>query len=100
MAVLSGRPSPLTSPTAARVASHRYLADAAQETSRTLSARNRQVSLPLVPCVVEVPAFRSLSVTTRTTALLCAAESRRARVWGDRTSAGLSRLPVAFTSHP
>src|SRR5918998_3882651 len=100
MAAVSGRPSALASPTAALVASHRYLADAAQETSRTVSARKRQVSLPLVPSVVEVPALRSLSVTTRMIPLLCAAESKRARVWADKTSAELSSLPVAFTSHP
>src|SRR5918997_787936 len=100
MAAESGLPSAVASPTAALVASHRYFDDVAQETSRTLSARKRQVSFPLVPVAVEVPAVRSASVTTLMIPDPRLAESSRARVCAERTWVGLVSLPVADTSQP
>src|ERR671912_200092 len=100
MAAESGFPSALASPTAALVASHKYLDDVAQETSRTLSARNRQVSFPLVPVAVLAPAVRSASVTTLMIPDPRLAESRRARVCAERTCAAFVSVPVAETSHP
>src|SRR5919112_6524460 len=100
MAAESGLPSASASPTAALVASHKYFEDVAQETSRTLSARNRQVSFPLLPVAVEVPGVRSASVTILTMPDARLAESRRALVCAESTWVGFVRSPVAETSHP
>jgi hypothetical protein len=68
MAVWSARPSPLRSPTEVRRASQLLARVTLYATSRTLSARNRHVTIPFCPAVVTRP--KSAGVTTCTTASL------------------------------